>query len=364
MKNKVAVIGGGTAGLITAKKLAQLGVETVVYDQKRELGLPIRASGIVSINGLNGLGIDYKRGITNTLNGARIHSGRESMVVKSKKPIAHVLNRKLLNDICHDEAVANGADVVLKERISGQRLDDLSVSNIVVGADGAISEVARHFGLGDLRKYAVTYKAEFNMDIEETGMVDIFIDNRISKGLFGWFCPNEKDVLEVGVGVETQYGNAKTAFDKFISSEYVSEFLKGSTKIGEAASMIPMALRRRIVDEKKEVLLVGDAAGQVKPSTGGGIVYGGNAAIMAADVINKHLLEGVNLGLYEKLYQSKYGVDTRLHSMINTLYSSFGADLMIKTFNLFRVDSFLSKYGDMDMPSMMLKKIFLRSMLG
>ncbi len=48
------------------------------------------------------------------------------------------------------------------------------------------------------------------------------------------------------------------------------------------ASIIPVQARERIVDEKEEVLLVGDAAGQVKPTTGGGIVFGGNGAILAA----------------------------------------------------------------------------------
>lgn len=359
MNKDVAVIGAGTAGLIAAKTLAQLGIPTKVYDQKKVLGVPVRASGILSINGLNGLGIDYRRAVTNTLYGARIHAGREVMKVEAKKAMAHVLDRKELNDLCHDEAVAAGADVVLERRINGQKLDLLAESNIIVGADGAVSEVAKHFSMGEIGRYAVTYKAEFNISPKDLGLVDLFFDKNISEGLFGWFSPNAKDILEVGIGVDSQNGNAKTAYEKFIARPYVSVILGDAKPINEGASIIPMRLRKRIVDERRKVLLVGDAAGQVKPSTGGGIVYGGNAAMMAAEAIREHLASNIPLASYEKRYNSKYGFDTWIHSAVNVVCSKkFGLSHMIRAMNAVGVPSFLSRYGDMDMPSLIFRNIF------
>jgi|GEM_PF-1145067 flavin-dependent dehydrogenase len=359
MKDGVAVIGAGTAGLIAAKKLAQLGIPTVVYDQKKVLGVPVRASGILSINGLDGLGIGYGRAITNTLYGARIHAGGETMKIEAKKAMAHVLDRKGLNDLCHDEAVANGADVILERRIGGQKLDLLAESNIIVGADGAVSEVAKHFSMGKIRKYTVTYKAEFNIASEDPRLVDLFFGKNISDGLFGWFSPNAKDILEVGIGVDSQSGNAKAAYERFTASPYVSGILGGAKPISEGASIIPMSLREKIVDEERRVMLVGDAAGQVKPSTGGGIVYGGNAAMMAAEAIHDHLSGKAPLGSYERKYNRKYGLDTWLHSAANAIYSGgVVLDLAIRAMNALGVPSFLSKYGDMDMPSLTFRNIF------
>jgi geranylgeranyl reductase family protein len=364
MKEDVAVIGAGTAGLITAKRLAQLEISTTVYDQKKVLGIPVRASGILSIKGLNELGIDYRRAVTNTLYGARIHSGRQIMKVESENPKAHVLDRKKLNDLCHDEAVSAGADVLLEKRISGSEMEALADSKIIVGADGAVSEVAKHFGMGEIKRYAVTYKAEFDINAENPKLVDLFFDKTLSGGLFGWISPNANDILEVGIGLDSRKGNAKTAFERFASSSYVSEILGKAKRISEGASIIPMKLRRNIVDPERKILLVGDAAGQVKPSTGGGIIYGGNAAIMAAETIGEHLDKGMTLRAYEKRYRSKYQLDTTLHSIVNKFYSGIskeGLEFTISALNSLGINSFISKYVDMDMPSLILKNMLYKN---
>ncbi len=360
MKNEVAVIGAGTAGLMTAKRLAELDVPVTVYDRKKVLGYPVRASGILSITGLRELGLDYSRAVTNTLYGARIHADREVMAVESGEAKAHVLDRKMLNDLCHDEAAARGAEVVLESKVDGQKLDALAERGIVVGADGAVSQVARHFGMGEIGRYCLTYKAEFNIEADDTRMVDLFFDNRISPGLFGWVCPNSKDVLEVGIGLDSTRGNAKGAFERFAASEAVSSMIAGSKLLGAGASIIPMLRRRKIVDAERKVLLVGDAAGQVKPSTGGGIIFGGNAAIMAAEGVREELDGGKGLLGYERRYNRKYVLDTMIHSAANRIYSGLGAGsigYMIRLFNALGMGRFLGRYGEMDMPSLVFRNI-------
>lgn len=363
-RRSVAVIGAGVAGLVTARKLVELGIDTAVYDQKKELGLPVRASGILSINGLKSLGISYNRAITNTLHGARIHAGRQVMNVRAEKPMAHVLDRKLLNDLCHDEAIAAGAEVNLQSRMAGSRLDTLSKTNFIIGADGAVSEVARHFSMGSINRHVLTYKTEFNVNTDDAGMVDLFFDRKVSRGLFGWFCPNSKDMLEVGIGLDSRYGNAKAAFKKFLEDPRVKERLGSAKQVSEWASIIPMCLRSSIVDEKSGVILVGDAAGQVKASTGGGIIYGGNAGIMAAEVIKEHLGTGAGLTEYKRRYLRKYSLDTSLHALANQVYSGMGQgtfETVIKILNALKIDSFLGRYGDMDKPSLILKNLLFRT---
>ncbi len=362
MKDSVSVIGAGTAGLIAAKRLAQLGVETTVYDQKKVLGHPVRASGILSIRGLDGLGIDYGRAVTNTLHGARIHSGGETMEIRAGAPVAKVLDRKLLNDLCHDEAVANGANVMLGSRVAGHALEALSEANIVVGADGAVSEVAKHFRMGDIGRYAVTYKAEYNIRHDDPGLVDLFFDPGVSRGLFAWFCPNAEDILEIGIGVDSKAGNAKASFQKFLSLPRVYSVIGSSRPVSEGASIIPLALRTKIVDNDRGIVLVGDAAGQVKPSTGGGIIYGGNASLMAARSIKNHIEGNASLEEYRKAYMRKYSLDTRLHAFANWIYSRAGEKefgFALRVLRGLGVGSFLGRYGDMDMPSSILRNLLL-----
>ena len=365
MAENVNVIGAGTAGLIAARRLGELGIHAIVYDQKRTPGLPARASGILSISGLSTLGMSYSPCITNTLYGANIHAGGRAMRVRSERAVAQVLDRKMLNDRCMDAALDMGADVHTGIRLSGTALDGMSKDGVVIGADGAVSAVAAHFGIGQAPRNVLTWKAEYRVDAPEEGMVDLFFDNRAYRGLFAWLCPNSEDVLEVGVGIDSRYGNAKDAFEKFISREEVRGIIGNKRPVTEHASLIPMNMRRKIADEARRVLLVGDAAGQVKPTTGGGIIFGGNAALMAAEAVRGYIDGTGRLSEYSRRFLRKYGVDVAMHAAINSIYSSAPSGALggaITVLKAFGVDKFLGEYGDMDRPTVMLKRFFLRSL--
>ncbi|MDE1874176.1 MAG: NAD(P)/FAD-dependent oxidoreductase [Candidatus Micrarchaeota archaeon] len=365
MKDNVAVIGAGTSGLIAARRLASLGIRTRVYDQKTRLGYPAKASGIISISGLKSLEVGYEKAITNTLFGANIHSGDATMRIVSKKPEAHVLDREKLNGICSDEAEAVGAKISRGEKVDGARLDGIGSESIIVGADGPVSSVARHFSMGAIERYTLTYKAEFEVSAPDPRMVDLFFDSSIAPKFFAWLCPNSKSVLEVGIGIGGKNGNSKAAFDRFVRLKEVAQLLDGARMIDGYASLIPMQTARKVVDAEREVLLVGDAAGQVKPTTGGGIVFGGNAAIIAADVIESHIKRGTGLGEYEKRFRKAFGKDIALHGVINSIYSNLAPSrlaFLISVFKALGFESFFSKYGDMDRPSTMLKRFFLRGL--
>ena len=367
MKDTVAIIGGGTAGLIAAKRLARMGIKTTVFDQKKVLGVPVRASGILSIDGLETLGIDYFRSITNTLSGADLHAGGEVMRVRAHRPMAYVLDRRKLNEICREEAEDAGARIELGRQIAGAEMQKLSRSNIIIGADGAISAVARHFSMGAIGRYITTYKAEYASRAAEPGIASLFFDNKIAPGLFGWLCPNTRDILEVGIGIDSRHGNAKAAFDSFIGIDAVKDAIGAGQMLNGYASIIPSMLRERIVDPVREVLLVGDAAGQVKPTTGGGIIFGGNAARIAAFCINEHLIGGSSLKTYLDGFMDEYGLELRLHSAINGFYSSaWGRTLggILAISNPIGIDRFLGRYGDMDRPSLIMKRFFLGSLAG
>ncbi len=363
MRDSVAVVGAGTSGLLTARDLAISGISASVYDQKVRLGYPAKASGIISINGLKSLGIGYEKAVTNTLYGANIHAGESVMRIMARRPQAHVLDRVKLNEICYDESVSAGAKVQTGARVGSAKLDELHKESIIVGADGPVSEVARHFSMGSIKKYTLTYKAEFNVDVENEKVVDLFFDNALAPRFFAWLCPNAGDILEVGIGIDAQNGNSKTAFDRFAKKEEVAAMIGKSKMLDGYASMIPMQTARKVVDEKQEVLLVGDAAGQVKPTTGGGIVFGGNAGRIAASVISDHIHSGKGLSAYEDLFRKGFGADIALHGLINRIYSSLDAKKIGFLINISKTlgfEGFFSEYGDMDRPSLMLKRLFLR----
>ncbi len=365
MRGKVAVIGGGTAGSLAAKALAEKGINVQVYEQKAVVGHPIHASGILSLAGLGGLGIDYKAATTNTLRGANLHAAGETLHVRAENPVAVVLERSKLNEICIDGAISAGAAVETRRRISASELEAKNRDSVIVGADGAFSTVAAHFSLGHIARYLLTYKAEYNVSAVDREVVDLFFDNVVSRGLFGWICPNVQDVVEIGIGVDSRFGNGRRAFERFLQVKEVAELVDGQKQLSGGASMIPMRRRERIVDEKKGVLLVGDAAGQVKATTGGGIIFGGNGALMAAEAIGEYMQRGEPLSSYERAFMKRYGLEMRLHYLVNRFYSSMSTvnlGRMIAMSKILGLEAFLGRYGDMDLPSLVIKRFFLRGL--
>ncbi|MEM3661730.1 MAG: FAD-dependent monooxygenase, partial [Candidatus Micrarchaeaceae archaeon] len=213
MESSVRIIGAGVVGLLLAKLLAGKGISTTVYEQKKHVGYPVKASGILSIKGINGLGIGYRNAVENELYGARIHIGKTTLSVNSDKPVAYALDRLRLNEICYDEALRAGAKVELGRRVSHGEIEGLTANSIVVGADGAVSLVAKTFGFPPISRHVLTYRAEYNASVDDIKTVDIFVDRGITPGFFGWVAPIAKDKIEVAVGIDSKHGNSKAAFE-------------------------------------------------------------------------------------------------------------------------------------------------------
>jgi len=362
MEKRVVVIGAGTAGLISAARLARLDKKVNVYERKKGTAQINNASGILSVSGLQGLDINYKEGILNKLDGALIHFPSVSLRVESKKTQAYVIDRSKLNELCREDAVGSGAIINYEEGVTERSLAELRRSSIVVGADGAVSSVARHFRFPGIGRYLLTYRAEYRIKSENDRLVELFFNNMLTPGMFGWIAPHG-DNTEVGVGIDSKRGNSMNAFKQFIHMPKLREKFSEIRVVTKGASIIPIELRKKFVDEKNGVLLIGDAAGQVKASTGGGIIFGGNAALLAADAIANHFDKAASLVTYEKEWRRRFGLDIRLHKLINNLYSSMNnreLDLLGKSMKALKFEDFMSRYGDMDRPSIMLKRFFLR----
>ena len=365
---RVTIVGAGVVGLMLAKDLASLGADVQVYDGKSSVedGAE-KASGILSKSGLAHMGVDYRNAIVNELDGAVLHAGREKLRIKSKATQAYVLDRAALASICKSEAEKAGAKVRLGSRMERQELKELAADgdNIVVGADGAVSTVASAFGFPPIGEYVLTYKAEYEeAEAEDSHSVDLFFATGHSHRFFGWIAPYSSYELELGIGTSDRGKRSSSdAFHSFTKDKEVSAMIGGAKMVAGHASIIPLEARRMTV--RGNVLLVGDAAGQVKATTGGGIIFGASCAKIAAGVIMRHAERGVPLSTYESEWRKAYGADLKLHRALHNYYSNMGPgsfEALIKVSRLFGAEAFLSKYGDMDSPTKMLKRFLLRGL--
>ncbi len=368
VKKRVFVIGAGVVGLTLAKELALRNVEVEVFDAKKSVkDGAAKASGIFSIGGLGRIGIDPTHAIVNTLDGANLYAGKERLKVKSEKPMAYVADRAILAEFCKDAAIKAGAKVTLGRKFDRRELTDLGNDDngIIIGADGAVSTVAAAFGFPKIQEYILTYKAEFDRAyIEDPHMVGLFFSNEIAYRFFGWSCPYSKERVELGIGVSDRAKTTSTAaFSKFRHDSMLEGMLKGSEMLNGYASIIPLTTRP--VSVKRNVALVGDAAGQVKATTGGGIIFGCSCAKILADTIDDNINNGTSLKAYDTEWRKRYGLDLTMHRFLHDYYSNLGIsnfEVFLKFSKILGAERFLSEYGDMDRPSLMLKRFFLRGL--
>ncbi|MGC8567717.1 MAG: FAD-dependent monooxygenase [Candidatus Micrarchaeia archaeon] len=352
----VIIVGGGPAGLIVARELAGMGLEVDVYTSEQEIGeRAAYASGILSAKAVSNLGLDVSASIKNSFNAASFHFSNTDFTVKSESAKAFLLDRKNLSKQLASAAMKSGARIFTNRRMSKELLAELSANHIIVGADGAVSTVASTFGFPPIERYVLTYKAEYKLKepLQDKSKVEIFF-SRHAKGFFGWLAPHSYNKIEVGIGIDSVFRtSSKSAFSNLISGLGID-----GEVCSEYASLIPLSFRRKTA--KGNVLLVGDAAGQTKASTGGGIAFNTVAARLAASSIYEFLSGKKDTIEYEKKWKRALLTDMRIHSFINRAYSSPSFEFMVKLLKIAGMEKALSNYGNMDSPSDTIKRIILR----
>lgn len=343
----VAVIGGGPSGSICAISALKKGHKVEIFEEHKKCGEPENCSGLFSKSGLESLlefG-NYKKTIIKPIYGARVHFGNRKLEVKRKDPVAYVCNRSELDYEFSLNAEKEGAKINLGTRADAKKIDQ----ETIVGADGPTSSVAHAFNFPKIEKYASTLQARVKVKLEQTDQVQVHLDNKLFPGFFGWVIPHNEEEAEIGVG-SVLPNRPVEGFRKFLQMYQIKE------NISPKGWTIPIRSRKKTagIFGKKRVLLVGDAAGQVKSTTGGGVIFGGNCAKIAGEFIESPLE-------YEKEWRKKFGTDLALHGFIQSTLENlnlFEIEKMGSIFNKMKVDQYLSKYGDMDKPTKMIKPQF------
>ena len=196
----------------------------------------------------------------------------------------------------------DGKDV---RRIDGK--DELE-TRLVIGADGPVSFVAREAGLLRASNYTRCVQLEAEADVAHD-CVEMYFGNKIAAGFFAWIVP-AGEICRIGLGTAK---GAPKLFD-FVKNHPVASKKIHTNKITHlAAGLIPQPLTRKMYSDR--VLLVGDAGGQVKPLTGGGVYIGLSCAKLAAETAACALEKEVNVKVlekYEKAVLQKFGGEFEL----------------------------------------------------
>lgn len=301
MDYDVVVVGAGPAGCMTARRLAELGVEVLLIEKRPEIGVPLRCGEATSARGIRELGIELnKKFIANETRGAYIYSPNGTKVeMLSETPNGYVLERRIFDKFLGIYAAKAGAEVRVQTQAVGLLKSNGSVMGLklrhlgeeyevecrcVVGADGIESKVGRLAGL-NVQTSEMVSNVQFEIagvSLENPEVLEFHFGSRIAPRGYAWIFPKGKDVANVGLGVRDSADSALEYLRRFVDSK---KNLHGSV-IGIVAGAVPVQgpVEKSVGDG---VLLVGDAARQVDPLTGGGIYNAMRCGTIAAEVLKE-----------------------------------------------------------------------------
>lgn len=356
----VIVVGAGPAGSRFARQAATAGYDILLLEQG-EVGRPLACSGHVSLD-IWKFVPDWARDelFQNDIYGARFHldgPGSRAYPFYREQPISNAIDRVGLDKILATEAVEAGAELREGYTVTGftERQTTVSVTargpsgvesfdgKLLAGADGPRSRIRTEAGLPDPEQL---FHGVLGFD--STPDADNFVDVHLTvPGFFAWRIPRGDAGVEYGLAVQPG-DDAPRRFENLCAG-YDAE-------INERCSgMIPIGPPRRTVTTR--VFLLGDAAGQTKPFTGGGILYGMRAADIAATVIDPD--HPSTLQSYEHAWRAELGSDILLGRLIRAAYS------VPRPIQRMGMRIFSGKIGvHMDRPTSLLSREQLRAMLS
>jgi geranylgeranyl reductase family protein len=277
----VIVVGAGPAGLRSASLLERSGLDVLVIDRKPAIGRPVQCSGLISRNLDRFLKVP-KACIEHRVSGAIIHGpGERKICLEKPGNAAYVIDRELfdrhLAGQVKSEVLLSTAvrSLAIKKDVTIRTDKGEFRSRALLGCDGPHSVVREHFGVKPHEMLSGLLIITNQPD--KSSRVDLHLDRRISDG-FLWKIPR---------GKTTEYG----MLGSMVDFNQITRFfkLKSGDIVKRGAGLIPVGPCKSYFDH---TLLVGDAAGQTKPWSGGGVVYGLTCAGHAARTLTSCLAKG------------------------------------------------------------------------
>ncbi|MFH1751983.1 MAG: NAD(P)/FAD-dependent oxidoreductase [archaeon] len=365
---QVTIIGGSVVGLFTAIKLKEKGVNVTVVEEHEKIGVPERCAGLLSKSGCKSIGLNVKDCLVNEVKGAKIFSPDNTLIkVEKSSSVAFVVNRKKLDLQLYEQAKEIGVDFRLGRKLFDKRGNTVFLTHnnrgemlkteVLIGCDGPTSKTRKLMGLTTTQNDFVQgfqARVEGNFDSK---FVEMHYGS-FAPNFFAWVIPESTEIARIGLGCKLGVNPIKR-FEWFANKLG----LKGKT-LSSFNALIP--LREPLNSAVKDnCLLLGDSAFNTKATTGGGIITGCTAGMIAADTIAKNLKGKGKLNDFQKNSKQltkELKIHFKIHSFLKNLKEEEIDNFFTKAKNA-GIEEFLSKEGDMDYPTTYLKKLLFKPRL-
>ena len=344
--SRVIVVGASVAGSHAALEAAKRGAKVVLLEEHPQVGIPSHCSGVVSLKGLSLLEIEPESAFSQRMiQGAVFHPPKgEPLQLRTKQPVAVIVNRAKFDQYAAKKAVAAGVELHTKTRVSKfERRQDGRVGvsiqegpgfdgGVVIDASGTGSRLPEQAGLQapDWNQLLPGLQYELIETPKQSDMVELFFGSHRAPGFFAWSIPTGEHSARVGLA--SRKGNVKKLLDDMVKDYWPKSTIEG-TKSGSVLVSGP-------IDKcwSENFLVVGDAAGQVKQTTGGGIVIGGYSGMLAgraaASAVKMSQEERwKTLMQYDQEWRDKFGSDLRRMGIAHRLFAGLSDETLNRLFD-------------------------------
>lgn len=328
MEKDVVIIGAGPIGLYAGKLLSKEGLDVLILEEDQEIGIPVQCAGLVGEEVFERFSLSRKS-ILRKIDKIKVYSPSKKSFNADLKPNAYVIDRKIFDKELGKDYVRSGGELSLKTRcynvevekdfvkIIARRMDEKFEikSEIAMICEGPRSELANRLGFPRIKEYVSGLQYEVPSEIED---VEVYIGKKIAPEFFAWCIPSYEGIARIGLCARE---TPKKYLDSLLNSDLLRNRIKTSY-FEVNAGLIPLEPRKKTYGDR--IILVGDTAGQVKPTTGGGIYYGMLCAECAYETVKesfemKEFSEN-NLKRYQKRWEKEIGWEIKAGRIFRKMY--------------------------------------------
>ncbi len=356
-RHDAVVIGAGPAGSTTAAGLAKAGLDVVLLEEHEAVGVPVHCTGLLGLEAFDQF--DLPRDTILGLSGAARFWGAagESVLVESDRIRAAVIDRGRFDDALATAAAGAGAlvrrgwradavDVAADGVSIRARGGDEIAARVCVLACGASYRFHRQLGLGVPSVFLQS--AQLETPFPDAAGIEVRFGRELAPAGFAWHVPFRRGAAPYArIGLMTQ-SRSRERFHAFVNGLCARAGVDPSTIAPARLKMLPLGPVARTFADR--VVAVGDAAGLVKPTTGGGIYYGLLSGAIAADVLGEALaldrLDARFLRRYESAWRRRLGQEIRVGLAFRRMAARLSDEAIDAIIELARVNGILRVLQD------------------
>lgn len=336
----VITVGGGPSGAYTSYLLAKEGLNVLLLDKSQPGGK--LCTGVISEETFQAFSLSRGSILREIKSIEFVAPSGTSFTYEHPTPFAHVVDRTAFDSMLIDMARGAGVTVhnevlvtslgVAKDGMKvqyGENGQFMAEAQALVLATGLNRRILRMVGLKP-PEYINGIQLEID-DFHGEEQVKVFLGRKIAPGSFAWVVPLRNNGT-ARIGMSTQ-GRAKPHFSRFLS---LLGMKNGHAKI--RSRPIPYGMAARTYANR--ILVVGDAAGQAKTTTGGGIYYGLIGAEIAAktlkEALSKENLSEESLSVYEERWKERLAPEIEMGLNRRKFFSTLDDEKINSLMNLTR----------------------------